>query len=150
MIISLLAGACLSFSYIVEIWGGFEPCRLCLIQRYIYAGLVLVGVTGYILKAKKVVCTIILLVLSAGFLVASYHSLAYFGFVETRCASQISDMIDESSFIQSLSAPAPCSQKIFNFLGIPAPSVNALLYLLGFWVVYKRCSSTRKTSTNSD
>lgn len=138
MAISLLAGFCLSLSYIVEIWGGSEPCKLCLIQRYVYAGLFLVGLMGYILKAKKAVCTIALLVLSAGFLVATYHSLVYFELMESRCVNLNSHIVDESSFIQSLSAPNPCMHKTLNLFGIPAPAANAIIYLLSFRLVYTR------------
>lgn len=148
--IALLAGSCLSFSYIAENWGGLEPCRLCLVQRYAYLSLVLVGVLGCVLKAKESFRKIALLVLSAGFLVSAYHSLAYFGFIQTRCTSQIRGIINESSFIQNLSTPITCSQKTLSFLGIPAPTANALFFLLGFWCAYKKRVIIDKTATNGD
>jgi len=148
--ITLLAALCLAFSYIVEIWGSFEPCKLCLIQRYTYASLILVGVMGYILKAKKIVCTIALFVLSGGFCVASYHCLVYFRLIESRCSSSISKIGDESIFLQSLSSRTSCSQKNLSILGMPAPSVNALIYLVGFVLIYKRSDSAHKISTNCD
>ena len=158
MAIALLAGICLSISYIVEIWGGLEPCRLCLIQRYVYAGLLLAGVLGCRLKVKVLCRKAMMLLLCFGFLISIYHSLVYFGLVTTKCSVPTNQVEDEESFIKTLTKSPSCSKNMPAILGISLPIANAGIFLICLLFLTRgkpSCSlshhlTSRQGSTNGD
>ena len=156
--IILLAGSCLSFSYLMEFWGGLEPCRLCLIQRYVYAVLLLISILGYGLKIKEFCHRTMMLLLCLGFLTSTYHSLVYFGLVTMKCSVSTDNVEDEESFMINLTRSPSCSKETPPILGIPLPIINAGIFLICLLYLTRgklSCSSSHhftecKGSTNGD
>lgn len=126
--ICLVALGCLAFSYFAEFWAYLKPCRLCLIQRYVYFALLLLGSLGYMLKWKETFRKATLLILLTGLSVAAYHSMLQLGITSSKCSSKVI-VNDEASFMQGLSSASSCTEKASTLFGLPIPFVNVCIYL---------------------
>lgn len=153
--IAWLATLCLVFSFVAEFGYNLKPCRLCLAQRYIYAGLLFTGILGYTLRFKALACKILMLLLCIGFFISAYHSLTHFGLVKTKCSSSIKKASDGLSFMKSLTDSPACSENTLSIFAIPAPIANASIYLACWvWLNKRKILVNRvqsfKGSTNCD
>ena len=130
--ISALAVGCLVFSILMQYLMGLEPCRLCLTQRYIYAGLGCLGALGYLMPNKKIVRRCLFFVLGIGILVALYHSLVVFGLIESKCILQPILTQGIENFSDMIAKPQTCTEARLSFFGIPIPLLNTAIYLCCF------------------
>ena len=117
------------FSWIAQNWAGVVPCKLCLAQRYVYVALLSVSLAGCLTNRTEYCRKILLFIISIGLLVAAYHSLTYWGVIKTKCSFSASDLGDLENFRRGLAVNPTCIEKMFLFLGIPAPLWNFLLFL---------------------
>jgi disulfide bond formation protein DsbB len=153
--IAFLSAFCLVFSFGAEFGYNLKPCRLCLVQRYIYEALLLSGILGFVLRFKALVLKIVMLMLCIGFFISAYHSLTHFGLVKAKCSSSIYKASDELSFMKSLTDSPACSDNTLTIFGIPAPVANAGIYLACWACLNKRKIQAKrvqsfKDSTNCD
>ncbi len=131
-------GAAMLAAALVAQYGfGLHPCELCMLQRYPYIALVLLGVAGAVLvknpRGQRVVfygCVLLLLV-DAG--IASYHAAVEFGWVKgpEACSGDggTGQTIEE---IRAAILGAPlvsCSQAMAYVFGLSLAAWNALLAL---------------------
>ena len=127
-----LSVCCLAFPLIAEIWWGLKPCKLCLIQRYVYLGTALLGILGLILPYKSLFRQTLLLLFALGTYTALYQSFAHFGLIETKCITQNAQGQEITDFKSMIYQPANCNEQTLEFLGIPASVINSLIYLSCF------------------
>lgn len=140
---------CLGFSYYFEFWGHLKPCRLCLIQRYSYVGLFVFGALVYTLQWNEIFRKLILIILSAGFIVATYHTLIHFGVVASKCSRE-ANTADVTAFMQWISQPTSCSDKTFTILGIPLPCINASIFLFSALITLRAKRQPNPELSESD
>lgn len=127
--ISSIAFFVIVFSYTIEKGFNLPVCKLCLIQRYLYASLFLVSLIGLI-KKPQIALTLCMLVLSFLFVVSTYHSLIQFGLLKDQCISLASKITNMTSFEQTLfESPVPCSNKSLSFMGLPLSTYSAFISL---------------------
>lgn len=137
MAIGIIAILCLGFSYFAEFWAHLKPCRLCLIQRYVYFTLLLLGSLGYMLKWKENFRKATLLILLTGLSIAAYHNMLQLGVTSSKCSSN-AIVKDEASFMQGLSSDSSCTEKVPTLFGLPIPFVNVCIYLSFFMILGSR------------
>ncbi|HVW99162.1 MAG TPA: disulfide bond formation protein B [Candidatus Babeliaceae bacterium] len=137
--ILLLAVLCLLFSLFAQFLAGFKPCKLCLIQRYIYLGLGCLSL-WWLIGRQRWLRVAIPLILAVGLFVASYQSLAYFGLIDAKCSMHVDNIFKQTS-PQGVSVSAQnCSSHMLNFAGIPLSLINAIIYsiFLGILIVKEK------------
>lgn len=131
--ISGISACFLACSYVFELWLGYEPCRLCLIQRHVYTLVFFFTFLGFLAKSKKVFWVISVSVLLAGIATAAYHTLTYFGLIESKCS--VTPPLSEDFFLTGYSIP--CSEQMITVLGMPGSLINIVSYsaclILLFW-----------------
>ena len=126
---------CLVFSLMIEIWGDLKACWLCSMQRYVYGLLIGLCILGCFHFREEAVRKVLLLVLGLGFLFAMYHSLLYFGLIETKCETLAGKVLDLSTFKKNLNRPKNCSDQMLMIFGIPGSLLNIVIYLLSLYFV---------------
>lgn len=136
----------LSFQYI----GGYDPCSLCITQRWAHLALMLVALLAYFLPGRQVQTgwrlriTAIFALISAG--IAFYHVGVEQGILTgpSGCsAPDISEMSLEQQ-VQALlqTAIVRCDEVVWSFLGLSMAAYNGLislgLALLSFMMSFQR------------
>jgi len=124
-IISLLV---LGASWIAESVCGLVPCSLCLWQRAVWVGILLVGVTGLCIKRHLVAVVAIGMLALVGTTVASYHLAVVKGLVGSRCSK--GKPTSQNDFRQMLIEPKPPIDKSLALFGIHAAGWNAGVSLI--------------------
>lgn len=127
---AMLAGA-----HAFERWGGLYPCALCLRQREVYWGAILLALVGLLcLKfwprpgLRRAVGVFLGLVFLTGALVAGYHVATEVGLVAARCdtfgvpAAFTPLGADETPIV----APK-CDEVAWSLFGISMAGYNALI-----------------------
>lgn len=120
---------CLAFSLLAQIWGDLKPCRLCLIQRYLFVGLACISILGCFRVWVKFNKKMTFLILCAGLLISFYHTLVYFGVIEIKCLMQKNDALDLTTFNENFIQRADCSNQMLVVLGVPASLANSLIFM---------------------
>ena len=148
--IGIIATLCLGFSYIAEFWADLKPCRLCLVQRYIYAGLFLMTLLGSFLRHKVIISKIMILLSCVGIMFGSFHSLVYLRLINVKCSSQTYTPSDLDSFKSSLTKSVNCSNQLLPFTKIPLPLLNIIIYSACAYIAYKGNSQLHRKTIRSD
>ena len=130
-------------SLIAETLLHLSPCILCQVQRGLHVLLIPIALCwlsapydAMKLRLKKI--CLCLLALSA--LVAAYHTLVQWNWVQDRCKSSV-EIMDAASYRALLSeSPKGCSKSGWKWGKVPVSAMNAFLSLFLFISMYKnRC-----------
>lgn len=143
---------CLGFSFIMEIWAGLAPCKLCLAQRYTHLGLACLSGLGILLQRAKYLRFFMMLVLLFGLFVVGYQTLTYTGFIESKCSLNKPET-GLVAFKESLKSEPSCSKPSLLIFGIPVMYINGLFYLGFIGWLFKNSSTSAQgflSSTNCD
>jgi disulfide bond formation protein DsbB len=72
---AVAAGFALAFAWGLQTWGGLAPCALCLVERWPYRAVVLLGLIAAVVphRAARALLALILLVILADVAVAVVH-----------------------------------------------------------------------------
>ena len=128
--ISTFAASLVGISYIFEFGLNYVPCSLCLSQRYIYIALFLVSLLGYFMRHERAFRTVAHLLLITGIVAASFHTLSYFGFIETKCSVKtLFPAYEEHSVLMDAHNYVPCSEQMIKVFGVPASIINVFSYM---------------------
>lgn len=132
---------------------GLHPCDLCILQRYPYAVIAVLGVVGAMLIRRKPslllpVCLILagLFLLDAG--IAAYHVGVEQGWIEGPSACSGSATATTLDALRAQLAGAPlvsCKDAAFVFLGLSMAAWNVLYALAGAALVVYRLRKQRIT-----
>lgn len=140
--ILLLSVLCLATSIIAQNWAGIRPCRLCLVQIWIYLGLA-ISSSLWVIRRLFWINALVLLLLSCGIFVASYQSLSFIGLIEEKCHVSISEIYAPESSQEKTIHAIGCSNQALKFWGIPAFLINLCVYLF-FWIWLLKETFVRK------
>ena len=132
-IILFLSILALSFSFSFEYFGDIKACLFCNLQRITYiliAGFSLLGIV--ISSFKKYAFWPIVIILSFGIVISTYHVLIQHGFLKDPCkiAPQITALNSFENLI--FHSPVPCSKISWSLFGISISIYNLGLYLFFF------------------
>ncbi len=134
---ALLAAGALGGALLSQYGFGYRPCDLCVLQRYPYAAIAVIGVASYLLAARRPRLAralrgliIALFVLEAA--LAAYHVGVEQGWIAgpSACSGGTTATSLEALRAQLLSAPlVSCRDVRFSFLGLSMAAWN-ILYAL--------------------
>lgn len=111
---------------------GYEPCQLCIWERWPYLGVVLVLGVGLALKRLRVAFVLAAILLIGNAVFSGFHvgvEEGVFALPETCGASEQATSVEQLR-AQLAAAPARCDQVAFAFLGISLAGWNGLYSLL--------------------
>lgn len=110
--------------------GGLPPCHLCVLQRYPYALLIVLGAIGGFWQPRLMV-GLAALVLLAGAGLAGYHLGVEQGWwaLPAGCAAGGEAQSVEDLRRQLAEAPPSCDQVAFTFLGLSLAGWNGVISL---------------------
>jgi disulfide bond formation protein DsbB len=123
-----LVAFCLSM--VAEYLWKIEACRLCKIERSIYAGILIFSTFGLWQRFKTLAKGVVLFLLVTLMLLSSYHLLIQWGLFTDPCAVP-NDIATLEDFQKMLDSPLPCSKIAWQFFGLPVSAYN-----LGFSVFF--------------
>jgi disulfide bond formation protein DsbB len=123
---ALILLAALGFQYL----GGLAPCHLCVLQRWPYVALVVLGLIGWRWQ-PRLLLTLGALALLVGAGLAGYHIAVEQGWVALpeSCAAGGSAQTLEQLQQMLATAPPACDQVRFTFLGLTLAGWNLLASL---------------------
>lgn len=125
-----VAGAALLAALGLQYFGGLPPCHLCVLQRYPYALLIVLGVVGWFWR-PRLMLGLATLVLLAGTGLAGYHLGVEHGWwaLPAGCiAGGEAQSIEELKRQLAEAAPS-CDQVAFTFLGLSLAAWNGVISL---------------------
>jgi disulfide bond formation protein DsbB len=137
---ALAASAALAFAYALEIWDELPPCALCLVERWPYRIVIVLGLLAAIAPARLIrfLLTLAVLCLLADAAVAAVHvgvELGWWPSPLPECAAPHLSGISIAERLASMPArPAkPCDEPTFLIPGLPLSlAAMNMLYALGF------------------
>lgn len=137
---ALGAAAALAFAYALEVWGELPPCALCLVERWPYRVVIVLGLLAAVVPTRLFRFILILAVvcLLADAAIAAVHVGVEFGWWPSPLPECAAPHFSGGSIAERLaSMPArpakPCDDPTFLIPAIPV-SLAAMnfLYALGF------------------
>lgn len=154
--LALCSAGVLAAAFVAQYAFHLHPCHLCILQRYPYAAVILVGLTGaaFVRRARPLT---LLLAICGGLLATGGGIAAYHTGVEQGIFPGPSSCTDSSGGDDSIEAmrrailEAPlvaCDQPQGEMLGLSLAAWNALIYsfltLVAFYGVYRSLRSTAR------
>lgn len=128
IIASLLA---LIIAYLLEIYGGLEPCRLCIYQRFAYVAAIFFCAAGYFsVKLKKIAGLLVVLTFGMGSYLALMHTGVEYGWFTVDIACTKNFLMDPDATIDDFrqviqgQVLAPCNRSEFSFIWITLAGWN--------------------------
>lgn len=152
----LAAAAALAIAYASEVWGGLVPCELCLLARWPYLIIVVVGLVAAIAPRNLVrpILSLTLLCLLAGIAIAATHVGVEFHLWPSPFPQCASPHITGTSVAQRLSAmparpSAPCDEPTFLIPGVPLSMaalnlLYSLIFICALFVLLPRRSGPQR------
>lgn len=139
MLLGLTCVALVAASFYIEHVLGIDPCPLCIVQRYAYAGLIPVFFAGAMVRshvpAQRALLWVAAVLTAGGLGVAGYQTyLQLFPApLVTRCGASLSYLLDTVAFTEVLArllhATGDCSDTSFRVLGLTLAQASLLMFL---------------------
>ena len=132
----------LSIAYFIQYILGHKPCNLCLIERIPYmASVILVSLTFFMNKFKKIIAGIVLLFFIFGAIISFYHVGIEQEFFKESFVCNLDSAKDALSTEQLLkqleNAPISCKDVAFRFLGLSLATINTIISILLSGIMFK-------------
>ena len=118
-IILFLSILALSFSFSFEYFGNTKACLFCNLQRLVYILIAGASFLGIVISSfKKYTFWSIIIILSFGIVISTYHVLIQHGFLKDPCkiAPQITTLNSFENLI--FHSPVPCSKISWSLFGL--------------------------------
>lgn len=131
-LVAAAAALALLAALALEHLGGYEPCTLCIWERYPYLAVLAAGTLGLGLKRPRLALAVAALALAANAALSAYHvgvEEGVFALPETCAAAGPAATLEELR-AQILAAPARCDQVPLRVLGLSLAGWNGVLAAL--------------------
>ena len=120
---------------------GYQPCKLCIIERIPYGLAIIIITLNYIFKKDQIFYTILLLlVFSFSIIISIYHFGIEQGFIEESavCASKNIDLMNKEQVLNSLKElNISCKDVAFRIFGLSLTTYNIFVSILMFVISIK-------------
>jgi disulfide bond formation protein DsbB len=148
---ALGAAAALVIAYASEIWGELVPCALCLVERWPYRVVIIVGLLAALAPRRLVVPLLALAIVAllADATVAAVHVGVEFQWWSSplpECAApHLGGSVAERLATMPARPSKPCDEPTFLIPGLPlSMAAMNMLFALAFAAVLAICLSDRK------
>jgi disulfide bond formation protein DsbB len=130
LLLALASALILLAALALQYLGGLAPCHLCVLQRWPYVALIVLGLAGWRWQPRLVLgLSIVALLVGAG--LAAYHfgiEQGWWALPESCIAGGSAQSIEELKKLLATAAPT-CDQVRFTFLGLTLAGWNFLTSL---------------------
>lgn len=128
-LIAAAAAAALLAVLALQYLGGYEPCHLCIYERYPYLTVLLVGALGWWLGRPRLALALAALALTVNLGLAGYHVGVEEGWLALpeSCAAVGAAVTVEDLRSQLAAAPARCDEVSLRLLGLSLAAWNGVL-----------------------
>ena len=128
-------------TYFIQYILGYQPCKLCIIERIPYALVIIIIILNYNFKKDQIFYNILLLLVFAfSILISIYHLGIEQGFIieSSVCASTNVDLITKEDILNSLpELKISCKDVTFRILNLSLTTYNIFFSLLMFLISLK-------------
>ena len=131
LLLALLSAALLLGALALQYLGGLPPCHLCILQRWPYVALIVLGLLGS-RRYSRALLGVATLVLLAGAGLAAYHvgiEQGWWALPASCVAGGTAATVEDLKRMLAEAAPA-CDQVRFAFLGLTLAGWNFVVSLL--------------------
>jgi disulfide bond formation protein DsbB len=131
----------LSTAYFIQYIFGYQPCKLCIIERIPYSLAIIILILNYKFKKDQVFYSVLLLLIFAfSFLISLYHFSIEQGFINesTVCASKNLDLITKEDILNSFQKlQISCKDVAFRIFDLSLTTYNMIISILMFFISTK-------------
>jgi disulfide bond formation protein DsbB len=150
---ALCAGAALAFAHALEVWGELPPCALCLLERWPYRIVIVLGLVAAVAPTRLMRFILILaaICLLADAAIAAVHVGVEFGWWPSPLPECAAPHFSAGSIADRLaSMPArpakPCDDPTFLIPGVPISlAAMNMLYALAFAAALAAFTGVRRS-----
>lgn len=126
----------LALAFAIQYLLGYQPCRLCIIERIPYALAIIILILNYIFNKNEIFYSVLLsLIFGFSFLISFYHFGIEQGFINESnvCGSSKLDLITKEDILKSLKEiNINCKDVTFKIFGLSLTSYNMLFSIIMF------------------
>lgn len=115
------------FSYWAELVVELQPCRLCLVQRYLLLAVALTTILRAVWAQRTSLLALEIFTVSCLLAASSYHLAIQYNWLAPPCLNEVST-VSIKSFLDSLPQSIPCSQSMLTVMGVPAPLASIVIF----------------------
>lgn len=127
--LAFLSAVCVAFSWMAEGWMGLKPCHLCLVQRYLHIGVLVLAGVGCAFPDQRLFRQLLVLIFAVGSGIALYQSATSFGFLPMKCTIGAEHWKGVLGFRERVGHPLNCNKDMLKIMGVPASVCNGLMNL---------------------
>ena len=135
-ILFVLSVLILTSAFIIEYIFGYQPCNLCIIERFPYILAIIILLLNYNFKNNQIFYSVLLiLVFSFSILISVYHFSIEQGFIEesAACVSKNLDLMTKKDVLNSLQElRISCKDVAFKIFGLSLTTFNIMISILMF------------------
>ncbi len=135
-ILFILSVLALASALIIEYIFGYQPCNLCIIERFPYALAIVILIFNYISKKDQIFYSVLLiLIFLFSILISIYHFGIEQGFINESmvCVSGNLESITKKDILDSLKELSiSCKDVAFKIFGLSLTTYNIILSILMF------------------
>jgi len=140
-ILFLLSFIILITAYTIQYLLGYQPCKLCIIERIPYILAIIILILNYNFKKKEIFFSVLLLLIfTFSFLMSIYHLGIEQGFFNESsiCSANNLDLTTKEDVLKSLKEiNINCKDVAFTIFGLSLTSYNILISILMFYISSK-------------
>lgn len=125
----LVPGAALAAAFTIEHLGGWAPCHLCIVERWIYVAAMLVALFGIVTKRARLGILLAVLILLGNAAVSLWHTgieLGWFALPGGCVAGGDAQSLDDLRAQLAASRPT-CDRALVVIAGLSLAAWNAIL-----------------------
>jgi disulfide bond formation protein DsbB len=171
-VLFVLSITALGAAFGFEIWGGLQPCSLCVISRWFYVALGMFSLGGILVTAfkhpakfwQRIVKALPVMSFRKACLIVSFCGMVFSAFhvgierkwwrVKMKCTSAVVGVTSIQDYKQRLLYTPRCDRVAWRFLGFSMADMNLLAQIFAVVMAYssrvdKRRSSRRAPSGGS-
>ncbi len=127
IVIFTLSFISLAAALYIEYILGFKPCLLCLYQRLPYVAALVISLTAFFYKNKKILLILLALTFMISMVLSGYHVSIEKGFVTSifSCSGNNIGALEKEEILKSLNnIQADCKDVDFSLFGISLATLN--------------------------
>ena len=141
IILFLLSAGILIIAYAVEYIFGYQPCNLCIIERFPYILALIILILNYQFKKNELFyCILLMIIFTFSFLISFFHFGIEQGFISESsvCGVKSTDLTTKEDILKSLQEiNISCKDVAFKIFDLSLTTYNMFVSIVMFLITLK-------------
>ncbi len=141
IILFLLSAGILIIAYAVEYIFGYQPCNLCIIERFPYILALIILILNYQFKKNELFyCILLMMIFTFSFLISFFHFGIEQGFISESsvCGVKNTDLTTKEDILKSLQEiNISCKDVAFKIFDLSLTTYNMFVSIVMFLITLK-------------